>query len=67
MAVCYQVAGYQVNLPPGFESEGEEVLRRLAPLAEYVNLTEPFDRIHEAIREAQRLGEEGNEAYARAG
>jgi hypothetical protein len=40
----------------GFESDRTTAVDALAQLAERVALTEPFNRIHEAIREAQRIG-----------
>lgn len=53
-------------LPPGFEAECNTVRELLAHLAERVELGEPFERIHEAIREAQRIGGRGQDAYGQA-
>jgi hypothetical protein len=47
------------QLPLGYESDRDEATRLLAELAQHVDLAEPFDRIEEAIREAQRLGWRG--------
>ncbi len=53
-------------LPPGFEAEHDKVRELLAHLAERVELGEPLERIHEAIREAQRIGGRGQDAYGQA-
>ena len=51
------LAGDQrLHLAIGMESQRELVIELIALLAERVALTEPFERIHEAIREAQRIG-----------
>src|SRR4051794_20824281 len=50
------VESYEFLLPIGFESDRDEAIRLLSELAEKIDLAEPFDRIEEAIREAQRLG-----------
>jgi len=52
----FALCGYEFQLPQGFESDQPIVLQTLALLTPYVDLAEPFGRIHEAIREAQRLG-----------
>jgi hypothetical protein len=52
----FTVATYEFLLPIGFESDRDEAIRLLSELAEQIDLAEPFDRIEEAIREAQRLG-----------
>jgi hypothetical protein len=54
-----EVAGCELELPPGYEEDREIVVDLLTILAQHVALAEPFDRIHEAIREAQRLGGRG--------
>jgi hypothetical protein len=53
-------------LPPGFEAEYNAVRELLAHLAKRVELSEPFERIHEAIHEAQRIGGRGQDAYGQA-
>lgn len=47
---------YQVRHASGSETRRAEIVALLAKLAERVDLAEPFGRIHEAIREAQRIG-----------
>ncbi|HEX5470958.1 MAG TPA: hypothetical protein VFW73_03685 [Lacipirellulaceae bacterium] len=51
---------HRFELPPGFESDYDAVAQLLGELSQHVELAEPFLRIEEAIREAQRLG--GREA-----
>jgi hypothetical protein len=48
-----------VQLPIGMESHCDLVSELIMLLTERVDLTEPFERIHEAIREAQRIGARG--------
>jgi hypothetical protein len=62
----FQLHGHACQLAPGYESDSELVLKPLAELVQYVELVEPFDRIHEAIREAQRIGGEGLEVHGQA-
>ena len=50
------VEGFEFSLPLGFESDRDEAKRLLTDLARQIDLAEPFGRIEEAIREAQRLG-----------
>jgi hypothetical protein len=57
----FVVAGYEFELPPGFEVDRQPVIELLAQLAARVDLAEPFERIHEAIREAQRIGGRGGQ------
>ena len=42
------------------------VIELIALLTERVELAEPFERIHEAIREAQRIGARGAESHGQA-
>ncbi len=44
----------RVALPLGYESDRDELLQQWQRIAEDFDLGEPFDRIHEAIEEAQR-------------
>ncbi len=60
------VGGYEIELPRAFHMEGEQVATLLTPLIAHVDLAEPFERIHEAIREAQRIGSRGGEAHGQA-
>jgi hypothetical protein len=52
----FTVESYEFLLPIGFESDRDEAIRLLSELTGHIDLAEPFDRIEEAIREAQRLG-----------
>jgi hypothetical protein len=58
--------GNSFELAPGFEAERELVVKLLTELSQHVELIEPFGRIHEAIREAQRIGREGPEVHGQA-
>jgi hypothetical protein len=58
-AFCFQ-------LPTGYESEKDQVTQLLALLGRHVDLAEPFGRIEEAIREAQRLGGSSADTYDHA-
>jgi hypothetical protein len=51
-----EAGGYSLILPSGFDGEKHTVAELATLLSQYVDLAEPFDRIHEAIREAQRIG-----------
>jgi hypothetical protein len=51
----FTVNSCNFQLPVGFESDRDEVSRLLAQLACHIHPVEPFDRIEEAIGEAQRL------------
>ena len=62
----FTVGGCRWELPRGFEPDREAVMDLLMRLAEHVDLAEPFGRIHEAIREAQRIGQRGQDAYGEA-
>lgn len=54
------------ELPLGSEEKDNEAEPLLNLLAESIDITEPFERIREAIYEAQRIGAEGQGADARA-
>lgn len=60
------VGGYELDLPQRFRADGQHVLELLTRLAARVDLAEPFERIHEAIREAQRIGERGPDVHGQA-
>jgi hypothetical protein len=60
------VSGHAIELAPGYETDRDAAIALLTTLAEHVELAEPFDRIHEAIREAQRISHRGNEAHGEA-
>jgi hypothetical protein len=54
------------ELPIGFEADQPAVAELLQQLAKHVEVWEPFGRIHEAIREAQRIGSQGPNSNAQA-
>jgi hypothetical protein len=62
----FVVATHTLQLPIGMESKCDVVAELLAVLTERVELAEPFERIHEAIREAQRIGMRGAESHGQA-
>jgi hypothetical protein len=55
-----------LQLPVGFESEHDTIVELLDSLRQRVDLLEPFERIHEAIREAQRIGARSQESHGHA-
>ena len=59
---------YELQLAVGYQADYGETVQVLQSIAQTVDLAEPFERIHLAIRDAQRIG--GNdgedEAHARA-
>jgi hypothetical protein len=55
-----------LQLPAGFESEHDKIVGLLDSLRQRVDLLEPFERIHEAIREAQRIGARSQESHGHA-
>jgi hypothetical protein len=62
-----EVDGCELELPPGFEADRDKAVQLLTVLARHIDLAEPFDRIREAIREAQRLSErDPQEAHEQA-
>jgi hypothetical protein len=62
----FSVEAFLFILPIGFESDRDEAMRLLANLIGQIDLAEPFGRIEEAIREAQRLGGRGAETHDQA-
>jgi hypothetical protein len=64
--VRFAVGTYDVQLPFGFDAERPAVAELLTLLAQHVDLAEPFGRIHEAIREAQRIGGRSAEVHGQA-
>jgi hypothetical protein len=61
-----EAGGYSLILPNGFEGEKHVVAELATRLSQYVDLAEPFGRIHEAIREAQRIGGSAGEGQSQA-
>ena len=62
----FTVEAFKFILPIGFESDRGEALRLLTELVRRLDLAEPFGRIDEAIREAQRLASRGAESHDQA-
>jgi hypothetical protein len=62
----FSVEAFEFILPIGFESDRDEATRLLTDLVRQLDLAEPFGRIEEAIREAQRLGGRGAETHDQA-
>jgi len=62
----FSVGAFQFVLPIGFESDLGDATRLLTDLVRQIDLAEPFGRIEEAIREAQRLGGHAPEAHDQA-
>ena len=62
----FLVSGQVCELPVGFDSDRQTVAALLTTLAQHVDLAEPFGRIHEAIREAQRIDVRGSESHGHA-
>jgi hypothetical protein len=60
------VSGYAIELAIGYESDRDAAIALLTTLAGQVDLAEPFERIHEAIREAQRISQRGDDAHGEA-
>jgi hypothetical protein len=62
----FSVDAFEFILPIGFESDRVEATRLLTDFVCQIDLAEPFGRIEEAIREAQRLGGRGAETHDQA-
>ena len=62
----FATLNYQFRYASGSESQRAEIVALLAKLAERVDLAEPFGRIHEAIREAQRIGGHASDERSQA-
>jgi hypothetical protein len=56
----------ELRLQSNQDGGRERIVHLLTHLAERVELLEPFGRIHDAIREAQRIGQRGSESHAQA-
>jgi hypothetical protein len=61
-----QTGGYELELAQRSCADRQRVRELLVQLAVHVDLAEPFERIHEAIREAQRIGERGPDVHGQA-
>jgi hypothetical protein len=62
----FAVAGHEFDVSPGFVADRAAAMALAAELAVRVDPAEPFDRIYEAIREAQRIGNRGQDANGQA-
>lgn len=62
----FSFGGCQWEIPSGFEADQPMVVELLQLLGRNVELPEPFDRIHEAIREAQRIGGRTQDTHGQA-
>jgi hypothetical protein len=62
----FRACSHIVQLPPDYESQRQHIVAWLELLADRVYLSEPFGRIHEAIREAQRIDARGHESHGQA-
>lgn len=62
----FTVLEHEFELPANFEADVDLASQWLKSLGQHVDFAEPFDRIHEAIREAQRIGDRGEDAHGRA-
>jgi hypothetical protein len=60
------ISGHGFELAAGYDADRDAAIALLTVLADRVDLPEPFERIHEAIREAQRIGQRGTEAHGEA-
>jgi hypothetical protein len=60
------VGEYELIMPAGYEAERHAVTEIASQLSQQVDLAEPFGRIHEAIREAQRIGGRGADTHGQA-
>jgi hypothetical protein len=62
----FTIGEHQLQLPFGYEQDEPALTDALSLLAQHVSLAEPFARIRDAIREAQRIGGRGTEAHDQA-
>ena len=57
----FEAFNHQFRQAGGLGEQRAEIVAQLRLLAERIDLAEPFDRIHDAICEAQRIGRQTNE------
>ena len=62
----FAAGNYHLQLATGYEMEQHTVVELVTQLRQHVDVAEPFGRIHEAIREAQRIGGRTSEAHGQA-
>jgi hypothetical protein len=61
-----RIGEYRLQLPAGFESDEEVVAEAVAQASRHLDLLEPFGRIHDAIREARRIGGQTSQSHDQA-
>lgn len=66
IGAAFTLGSHQLQLPFGYEQDECLVTEALAQFSQQVDLREPFARIQDAIREAQRIGGRGTEAHDQA-
>ncbi len=59
-------SGHTIEFAVGFENDRDATIALLTLLTNHVELAEPFERIHEAIGEAQRISQRGSDAHGEA-
>ncbi|MEX0612017.1 MAG: hypothetical protein WD738_18180 [Pirellulales bacterium] len=62
----FRVGRYELQLPAGFESDEQAVVESIGLASRHLDLVEPFGRIHDAIREARRIGGQTLESHDQA-
>jgi hypothetical protein len=62
----FEAFNYRFRQVSGPGAERADIVALLSLLAERIDLAEPFDRIHDAICEAQRIGRQTNEERGHA-
>lgn len=62
----FEIKGFRFRLPIGYETDRDTAIQLLQDLVGQIDLAEPFGRIEEAVREAQRLGGRGTDAHDQA-
>jgi hypothetical protein len=65
-AAQFQVGRFVLQCLPGFEADRTTIIGLMERMIPNIDLGEPFGRIHEAIREAQRLGSRTLERHDQA-
>ena len=51
-----RIGAHELALPIGADDSSDQLVKQLENIAKRVDLAEPFERIREAIQEAQRIG-----------
>ncbi len=55
-SVMVRIGAHELALPIGADDNSDQLVKQLENVAKRVDLAEPFERIREAIQEAQRIG-----------